>query len=85
MSDTSSIVSIATAWAGTAGGGLVMIKKYVAKAEKYISNAEKQVDEIISTLDDLNTKLSSLIPAPTPAPAKAKAVKKTAEPKKRLR
>ena len=86
MSDTSSIVSIATAWAGTAGGGLVMIKKYVAKAEKYISNAEKQVDEIISTLDDLNTKLSSLIPEPTPAPAKAKkAVKKTAEPKKRLR
>ena len=90
MSNTSSIASIAAAWAGTAGGGLAMVKKYVAKAEKYIANAEKQAEEIITALEVLDTKLVTLTNtfAPAPAPKKAPARKtssKAPEPKKRLR
>ena len=90
MSNTSSIASIAAAWAGTAGGGFAMVKKYVAKAEKYIANAEKQADEIITALEALDTKLVALTNtfAPTPAPKKTPARKtssKAPEPKKRLR
>jgi hypothetical protein len=87
MSNTSSIISIAVAWAGTAGGGLAMAKKYVARVEKYIATAEKQADQIISTLEALDTKLSAIIPAPAPAKAKAvsKKITEAPTPKKRLR
>ena len=86
MSNTSSIVSIAVAWAGTAGGGVAMLRKYATKAENYISHVEAEVNSVLAELEALDTKLSALIPTPTPAPAKAKkAVKKIAESKKRLR
>ena len=86
MSNTPSIISIAVAWAGTAGGGVAMLRKYAIKAENYISHVEAEVNSVLAELEALDTKLSALIPEPTPAPAKAKkAVKKVAEPKKRLR
>lgn len=86
MSNTPSIISIAVAWAGTAGGGVAMLRKYEIKAENYISHVEAEVNSVLAKLEALDTKLSALIPEPTPAPAKAKkAVKKVAEPKKRLR
>jgi hypothetical protein len=89
MSNTASIISVATAWAGTAGGGLAVAKKYLAKAEKYIANAEKQAEQIISSLEALDAQLQALMPAVAPAKPKPKSTsKKITEaptPKKRLR
>jgi len=87
MSNTSSIVSIAVAWAGTAGGGVAMLRKYATKAENYISHVEVEINDVLAKLESLDVKLSALIP--TPAPAKARAASKKATeaptPKKRLR
>ena len=87
MSNTSSYVSVAAAWLGTAGGGLTMVKKYVAKAEKYIANAEKQADEIILALEELDTKLKVLMPTPAKPKPKlpSKKITEAPAPKKRLR
>jgi len=88
MSNTSSIVSIAVAWAGTAGGGVAVLRKYTTKAENYISHVEAEVNSVLAKLEVLDTKLSTLISTPTPKTTSAKVkkvVKKTAEPKKRLR
>ena len=71
MSNTSSYVSIALAWAGTAGGGVAMLKKYATKAEDYISHVEEEVNSVFTKLEALDSKLSALIPAPAPAKPKA--------------
>ena len=94
MSNTSSIVSIAVAWAGTAGGGVAMLRKYATKAENYISYVEAEINSILTKLEVLDKKLGQLAqaaPAPAPAPAQSKTTRapkkseKNPEPKKRLR
>ena len=91
MSNTPSYVSIALAWAGTAGGGVAMLKKYATKAEDYISHVEEEVNSVLTKLEALDSKLSAITTASAQVakPAKPKAAsKKIVEapaPKKRLR
>ena len=93
MTNTTNIVTVALGFLGTAGSGittfLVQAKKYEAKITDYVAKVEQETNLVLSQTQMILKKLENAFPSPvkpTVPAAKAKApVKKTVEPKKRLR
>jgi hypothetical protein len=89
MSNTSSIVTVAIGFLGTAGTSVATFlrqaKSYEATIQAYVVKVEDEVNTVLAEVQKISEAVNALTPvAPTPAPAKAKApAKKAAAPRRR--
>jgi len=88
MSNTVSVVtSVIAALGGSFGGVFATINRKLKSYEVLVHNVESDINHVIDLIDQLDAKITAVVPAPKPAASRAPVAKKATKPvtKKRLR